>query len=92
MHSWSLKGVLVYTGVERLRQQDPRSLLRERLDQTANDRRQQAARRDGGRRRSHCAVQARVSVDLRVGDQGQTAGRGRLQRRQHTQRKPLYAF
>jgi hypothetical protein len=65
--------------VQRLRLQDPVSLLRDRIDPAEGDRRQQAAcgdQRCGGEDR---AVQARVSLDLRVGDPRSTARRGRVQ-------------
>ena len=82
--------VFLRAGIKWLRQQDTRSLLRERVDQTAHDRRQQTPRSDDGRGPPHFAVQARMSVDLRLGDQGPTAHWRRLQWRQHTQRKHCF--
>jgi len=74
-------------GVERLREQDPRSLLRDRLDSSSGDRRQQAARGDLLRRVAYRTVQTRVSVNLRLGNTRPPPGGRIMQPRQHTERK-----
>ena len=74
-------------GLQRLRVQDPRPLLRDGIHPAAGDRRQQAPRRHQRRRRKDRPVQARVPVDIRLGDTRSAPLRERLQPGQHPQRE-----
>jgi hypothetical protein len=64
-------------------------VLRDGVDQAARHRRLQAPGGDPARGEQDRRVQARVSVDLRLGDPRPAAVRGRLQQRQHPQRECL---
>jgi len=68
----------IVSGVERLREQDTRPLLRDRINSSACNRRQQATCGDTGGRHPHRAVQTRVSVNLRLGDTRPSTVRGTL--------------
>ena len=66
------------SGVERLRQQDTRSILRVWFNSSASDRWQQAASGDSRRRPMDRPVQAPLSVELRLGNTWSPALRPRL--------------
>lgn len=74
-----------HAGLQRLREQNTGQILWDWLHKTEGDRRQQTQGRHTGGGRQNRAVQARVSVDLRVGNPRQTPVGGDLHQRQHTQ-------
>jgi len=69
---------MAMSGVERLREQDTRSLLRDRINSSTSNWRQQATCCDTRGRHPHRAVQARVSVNLRLGNTRPFTVRGTL--------------
>lgn len=76
-----------HPGIQRLCEQDPRQILWDRLHKTESNRRQQAQGRHSRGGRENRAVQAGVSVYLRLGDPWQTSVGGDLHQRQYTQCK-----
>lgn len=76
-----------HPGIQRLCEQDPGQILWNWIHKTESNRRQQAQGRHSGGGRENRAVQAGVSVYLRLGDPWQASVGGDLHQRQHTQCK-----